>query len=47
MDARGARQSTIASEMKWAACVHGSAVRYFLMGCLSFSRLLLPRARMR
>ena len=49
MDAspRGAGQSTIVSEMIWAARLHGDAVRDFLLGCLGFSRLLLPRSRER
>lgn len=49
MDAspRGAGQSTIVSEMIWAARLRGDVVREFLVGCLSFSRLLLPQSRER
>jgi hypothetical protein len=41
----GARPSTLVSEMKWAARLRGGAVKDLLMGCLSLSRLLLPRQR--
>jgi len=47
MDApyRGAPQSTLVSEIKWAARVQGGAVRTFLLGCLSLSRFFLQRTR--
>jgi hypothetical protein len=42
---RGARQSTLVSEMRWAARVYGDAVRDFLFGCFSVSRLILLKSR--
>jgi hypothetical protein len=49
MDAphRGAGQSTLVSEIRWAARVQGDAFRGFLLGCVSFSRLILQRRRER
>jgi len=36
---RGARQSTLVSEMRWAASVHRNAVREFLYDYLGLCRL--------
>jgi hypothetical protein len=44
---RGDRQSTLVSEMRWAAHMRGTAARQFLCDYLGLVRLLLPRPRER